>query len=475
MRIGQTSLVFFVSKVVGSVVGFVATIYLARELGAGVLGTYSLVLAVAAWIEIAGKAGITGAVGKRMSEGDHQSEYFTAGVLSLGATFGLVGLLVFAFAGPVNEYIGEPLVHFVVLLVFVRMLDALVKGGLVGTDLVHVMGVLIPVRMLLRSVSQIGLVFVGYGLVGMLTGTVLGFSLVALFGLWYLPISLSLPSERHFRSLLSYAKFSWLGSVESRVFGWIDISVLGLFVASGLIGIYSVTWTISTFFLAFSGAVSNAIFPQISNLSSDQDYEAITPILTDALRYAGLILIPGVVGGLLLDQRILRIYGPEFQKGGPVLVVLLFAVLLRSYYSQIVTTFNAIDRADITFRINGIFILANVILNFALVYEFGWIGAAVATALSTGFGLVLAFYYLRQLIPFDVPHIDIIKQMISAAVMAGSVIGLLQLERTYFVFQHNFAVVLLAVVLGAGTYFVTLLGLSEHFRTTVSNNIPSLL
>jgi O-antigen/teichoic acid export membrane protein len=475
MRIGQTSLVFFISKIVGSILGFVATIYFARELGAGVLGTYSLVLAVVAWIGIAGTAGITGAVGKRMSEREDQSEYFTAGLLSLIVTFSIVGTLVYAFAGVLTAYIGEPLVNLVVLLILLRLLDTLIKGGLVGTDRVHIMGVLIPVRMLFRSVSQIGLVFLGYRLVGMLVGNALGFFLAALIGVWYLPISLTLPSKRHFQSLFSYAKFSWLASVENRVFGWIDISVLGLFVASGLIGIYSVSWTISTFFLSFSVAVSNAIFPQISNLSANQDEEAVASILTDALRYAGLILIPGVVGGFLLNQRILRIYGPEFQQGGTVLVVLLLSVLLRSYYNQMVTTFNAMDRADITFRINGVFIAANVMLNLALVYAFGWIGAAVATALSTGAGVVFASYYLRRLVTFEVPYADIGRQLLAAGIMGGTIVGLLWIERWYVNLQHNFALVLLLVSLGAGIYFVSLLYLSKHFRTTVSNNLPEFV
>jgi O-antigen/teichoic acid export membrane protein len=46
MNLGQTSVVYFVSKLLGSVLGFVATIYFARVLGAEVLGQYALVLAL---------------------------------------------------------------------------------------------------------------------------------------------------------------------------------------------------------------------------------------------------------------------------------------------------------------------------------------------------------------------------------------------------------------------------------------------
>jgi len=475
MRIGQTSLVFFVSKVVGSIVGFVATIYFARYLGASVLGRYSLVLAVVAWVGILGTGGITGAVGKRLSEGEQRAEYFTAGLLSIAGTFLVVATLVYAFGGQLNAYLGEPLVHFVVLLLLVRLLDSLVKNTLQGFDLVHVMGMLIPVRMLIRSLSQVGLVFLTFGLVGLLIGNAVGFLSVSVIGLWYVAPSIARPSKHHFESLFSYAKFSWLGGVENRVFGWADIAVLGLFVSPDLIGVYSVCWTISTFFLSFSDAVSNAIFPQISNLSATEGDQAAAPIFTDALRYAGLILLPGMVGGLLLSRRILRIYGQEFQVGGTVLVTLLLAVLLRSYYRQMITAFNGLDRVDVTFRINAVFITSNVVLNVGLVYWFGWLGAAAATALSTGFAMILAYYYLTRLISFDVPYVDISKQLLAATIMGGYVFGLLQLERTYALLQHNFALVLLLVASGAGLYFVSLFGLSPSFRTTVSDNLPKFV
>ena len=85
MRIGQTSFTVFVSKIVGSGLGFVATIYIARELGAEVLGYYSLVVAMVAWLKLAGHMGVSSAVTKRISEGRDQSEYFSAGVLLIGA------------------------------------------------------------------------------------------------------------------------------------------------------------------------------------------------------------------------------------------------------------------------------------------------------------------------------------------------------------------------------------------------------
>lgn len=473
MRIGQTSLIVFVSKVVGSIAGFVATIYIARLLGAGVLGTYSLVLAVVAWVGIAGKVGVTSAVQKRMSEGEDQNEFFIAGLLILSVLFTLLAGLVVLFHGPLTSYIGRPVTGFVVLILFATLLNAFGTAALAGSHLVHIQGLLVPVRMTLRSVAQIGLVALGLGLTGMLFGHALGYALIGVVAVLIVSPSATLPDRHHFTELLSYAKFAWLGSVERRTFGWLDVVVMGLFVSSNLIGIYSVAWTISTFLLTFGSAISNATFPEISSASAGSTEQSVSPILEDALRYAGLILVPGTVGAAILGPRILRIYGQEFTVGGTVLTVLVVAVLLRSYQKQLLTTLNGIDRPDLTFNVNAVFIGTNVVLNFALVYLYGWLGAAVATAISAGIGTLLAYWYTAALVDFDIPYVMVGKQVLAAGVTGVVAYGGLWIEGTYRLVQHNFALVLILVGLGAGAYFAVLFGLSVEFRTTVRQNLPA--
>jgi O-antigen/teichoic acid export membrane protein len=473
MRIGQTSLIVFVSKVVGSIAGFLATLYFARELGAGVLGVYSLVLAVVGWIGIGGKVGVTAAVRKRMSEGGEEDEFFTAGMLSLIAMFVVLMMLVYAFRDSLEAYIGQPVIHFVVLLLFATLLNGMSASTLVGSHLVHIEGLLTPVRMIVRSVSQIALVFLGFGLTGMLTGHVVGYALVGVIGLVIAGPSLRIPSRRHFEQLFAYAKYAWLGSVERRTFGWVDVTVLGLFVDPDLIGIYSVAWTISTFLLTFSTAISSAIFPEISNLTADSPNQAAAPILQDALRYAGLILVPGLVGAAIIGPHILRIYGSEFTVGGTVLTVLVAAVLIRSYQKQLLAILGGVDRPDLTFNVNAWFIGSNFVLNLVLVYLYGWVGAAVATALSAAIGTALAYRYTTALIDFELPYAVVGKQVLAATVCGVVAYVGLWIEETFRLLQHNFGLVLVLVGLGAGAYFAVLFGISTEFRTTVRANLPT--
>lgn len=472
MRIGQTSIIFYGSKIVGSFAGFLATLYIARLLGASVLGVYSVILAVVAWAGIAGKIGLTSAVQKRMSEGKDTDEFFVAGTLVLLIIVVVLSGILFVFRGPIEAYIGRPVIGFVVLLLFVTLLNELSVATLSGSHLVHIRGLLAPIRMTVRSVAQIVLVYLGFKLTGMLVGHALGYALVGVVGLLIVGPSISLPSRHHFESLISYAKYAWIGNVEGRAFGWIDVTVMGFFVSSDLIGVYSVGWTIGTFLLASGTAISNATFPEISNITADEATQAAAPIVRDSLRYAGIILIPGLIGGAILAPRILRIYGPEFTVGATVLTILIAAVLLRSYQMQLLTALSAIDRPDLTFNVNAVSIVSNVVLNVVLVYRYGWIGAAVATMLAVGIGTLLGYRYVTTLIDFELPYFVIGKQVVAAGVTGAVAAGGLWVEATYTLANNNVVVVLTLVTLGAGAYFAVLFWISKEFRSVVQANAP---
>jgi O-antigen/teichoic acid export membrane protein len=142
------------------------------------------------------------------------------------------------------------------------------------------------------------------------------------------------------------------------------------------------------------------------------------------------------------------------------------------YQNQLLNTLNAIDRPDLAFRVNVVFVAANVSLNGVLIFLYGWIGAAVATATSVALSLVLAYQHVDKIIDFTVPVWEIARQWVAAGVMAVVVYGGLRAENTYRLLGHNFAVVVTLVTIGAGVYFTILLGLSGEFRETVDRNVP---
>jgi O-antigen/teichoic acid export membrane protein len=465
MRVGQKSFIYFLSKIGATLAGFVATIYLARILGAGTLGTYYLVIAVLTWLKMFSTMGIAKSVKKRISETDEPSEFLTAGVLLQAASLLVVTTAIVVFQSQFRSYTGFERIDILLLLLFAGAFFSFVTSVLVGENLTHVSGALQPLDRVTRTVAQVAFVLLGFNLLGLFFGYIIGSILAATVGLYYVSARFSYPDRSHFRSLWAYAKFSWLGSFSNRTLASMDTLVLGVFVTTDLIGIYEIAWNVASVLAVFGVAINTGLFPEISSLDADET-ESIAELAQTGVAYAGVFVIPGLVGGLILGEVILSVYSQEFRQGYLILVLLIFARLISTYKNQFVNIIDATNRPDIGFRINAVFVVTNISLNFLLVYVYGWVGAAVATIISAAVGVIIAYGALTRLTAFQFPISEVLKQLVAAVAMGIPV----YVGAEYLSYQVLPS--LLLVPAGAGVYFGVLLSISLRFRTTVRANIP---
>ncbi len=475
MRIGQTSVIYLVSQIIASAIGFLATIYFTRTLGEEVYGFFAITLSLVSTLGIIKSIGFGSAMIKRMSEGEEPEAYLVAGtIIKIGLTSLIIFGLIF-FQDLVNAYVGAPVAGFVMLILVISIFMSIINSALQGTHQVHIYALIGTAKQISRSATMILLVFFGWGLTGMLTGHVVGTIPIILIGLWIVKPELKVPKIRHFKELVDFAKFAWLGNIRKNTFSDADILVLGLLVPTGLTGIYAVAYTLSKFLNIFGNAIKTTMFPELSKLSAKEDTNMVGELTTDALTFSGLFLIPGIVGATIIGDRLMRIYGPGFERGSTVLVILLFGILTYAYTKQLLNTLNAIDRPDLAFRINAIFISVNILLNFILVWQIGWTGAAIATASSAAVGLLLSYYYSKQHIAFTFPIGELLQQFVSAILMGVIVYIIMVFAESNFNLgnESNTVFVVILVGIGAIAYFVAYTLISTKFRTTVISNLPS--
>ena len=476
MRLGQTSVIHFASRFLASASGFVATVFIGRILGSEGLGTYYLILSVVAWLGITVKMGVTGAITKRISEEQDDFAYVLAGISISIILFGGISALTLLFREYINSYLGYPAAVVVIVFLFVNLTQSMVNAVLKGQHLVHISGIFNPIRTGSRSLIQITALLAGLGLTGLFIGYTVGYLLVTVVGFWVAIRhfkNVRLPQRDHYQRLLSYAKYSWIGSFRTRAFNWVDVTILGFFVSSSVIGVYTAAWNIAVFLILFGGSVSQTLFPEMSSLSATKDSQVVADLFETALAFGGLILIPGLVGGTLLGDPLLQVYGEDFSRGGTVLSVLIAATLIQGYQRQFTTTLNAIDKPNLAFRVNAVFIIANVVLNVSMIPNFGAIGAAAATASAVAISLGVAYFTLSSLINFSIPFSEIIRQWLAAAIM-GFILQIGRwFESTYVNVGNQILTVFVFVGLGTMIYFITLFAISPRFRTTVIDNLPS--
>lgn len=467
MRLAKKSILYFVSDVGTSLLGFFATLYFARVLGSGPLGQYFALIGLIGWATIPTN-GLTAAITKRVSEGKDADEVFSAGTV-LNVTYGGLLFLMSVLGGEyINAYIGTDISLLFGALLLINILFTSTVGGLKGQKRVARAGFLRTFDRALRTGSQVGLIYIGYSLVGLVTGHAIALVVSASTGILLYGLRPKIPSKETFTDLYDYVKFSWLGKIKGKTFGWMDVIVLQLFVSSGLVGIYGVSWRLASVLILVSNAVSTVIFPEVSDISVGGNDNAIHNLLSESMFFAGIFVIPGFFGVLVLGDRILRIYGAEFVDGAVILLILVLARAINVYGSQMLNIINGIDRPDVAFRINLIFVVTNLSLNFSLVYLFGWYGAAVATATSSFIILVLSYRSIAELLGApEIPLAGILKQVTAAGVMSVFILGL-----EYVLPFWNMYLTVGAVLFGAFVYSVSLYAFSRRVRAKTHSLVP---
>ncbi|WP_235271312.1 polysaccharide biosynthesis C-terminal domain-containing protein [Halorubrum saccharovorum] len=459
-------MVNFLSRVVMSFSGFVATIVLTRTLGQDRYGTYVVVLSVLAWTAMMAQFGIPMAIKKRISE-TTDGNYVLSG---LAVQFGMYSVLAVCLwlARPfLNEFMGIQATWVLIAMLGVRVGLTLVQSILDGQHLVHLSSVLVPVEWTFRSVIQVVFVLSGAGIAGAFAGYVAGALVAIVLGSYFISVPRYLPSKREFQKLKSYAQFSWLGSITNRMFQSMDTMILAVFVSHSLIAVYEVAWNLASLFAIFGGSISQTLFPEMSEISSSEESKSeISDLLRVSLAYSGLFIIPGLVGAALVGDVVLTIYGSGFETGYYILLILTFARLIYGYSRQFLSTIDALDRPKLTFYVNTVFVATNLCLNIILTWKYGWHGAAVATTVSSTVSLFGGYYFANQIVDITLPVSEIGKQCLAAGIMAVSVLG------GRIVFGDSIPVVVLLVGIGAAVYFIVLLAISQEFRQTVEDNLP---
>ncbi|MEM7083792.1 MAG: flippase [Pseudomonadota bacterium] len=163
-----------------------------------------------------------------------------------------------------------------------------------------------------------------------------------------------------------------------------DIILLGVLGSPEDVGIYHIAVQ-GAMLVSFGFAAINAVLaPNIARLHVTGDRRQLQRLMTVSTRAilaiaVGVLLVLVVFGQFILD----RVFGDEFVRGYPALVVLGVGQLINASAGS-VGTFLSMTRHE---RDTARAILAgtgvNTVLNLILIPAFGLIGAAAATALST--------------------------------------------------------------------------------------------
>ena len=180
------------------------------------------------------------------------------------------------------------------------------------------------------------------------------------------------------------------------LFNETNLIILGIFTDNTTVGIYSVASRIIGILITLQVPIVNAIFPWVSNELKKNSKNAIDKLMKirniGALLYFFILTLIGVLSKWFIPF----IFGNEFIKSIPSLLIMLYVPLLvyiaNIYGNQILINLGKNNLFSIGLMFTG---LLNLILIIPLVVNFKENGAAISRLLSEVF-LTLAMYYFAN-------------------------------------------------------------------------------
>ena len=162
--------------------------------------------------------------------------------------------------------------------------------------------------------------------------------------------------------------------------GRIDVLIVGIFLSSTAVGVYNVSVLVSSLLyvplLAF-----NQLFPPIAaRLYANDERADLAAIYRATTRWIFTVSLVIGIFAVVFRTEILTLVGPEFTAGTLVLTLFVVSQLFNCATGPSDSLLMMTDHQYVVMANEWVFGIANVVLNVVLIQQYGFIGAAVASA-----------------------------------------------------------------------------------------------
>lgn len=450
----------FSSRLVGAVISFGGIAFFARELNPEGIGVYFLFQSVLAGTALLTNFGTSGAVEKRLSEGNYPQQILGASLL---LTIILVSISIFlltVFSGPIVSYVGQDVLLALSIGILLRESRSKSLAVLRGEMRLGTTAKLEVLRQPVWLISSFLLFYAGFRINSLIYGSLIAMAVQGIIGWSLVDTSLSVPSLKSINSILRFSRHNVVSSFGGYLYNWTDTIIIGLLLGQAAVGQYEIAWRISQIVILLSKAIATVNFPEISNLTENNNIDKVEYIIEESIPISLIIVIPSFVGALIVGEETLGIvFGAQYVAASGALIVLMLDQVTESIQVIVGRALQAIDEPGLAAKATIIGVFINIILNFFLVSFIGILGAAIGTFVSSLVADSLHYKYLKELIDFRFP-IKKLMVISLAAILMGCFI--LIIKTIYIIATLP---QLLSMMLIAGALYFWILSQSGGFET----------
>lgn len=388
--------IVFVGLVVELGISFVAKILMARVLGQVDYGVATLGITTLSFSSAILLLGLNNGVGRYLPRFDETADRKGVILSALEVSLPLatlVAVAVIVFADPIATMVlrapettqvlrvaavGIP---FAVLL---KLSIGVVQGMEQTVPKVLIRNILQPV---LRFGLIAGVLVVGLGSLGILWAYTVSFAVAGLAGLYYIgtrtPALERGSGTRIRRELLTFSAPLMLMTTMMMILSNLDIFFISYFQSAGEVGTYNVVYPLAELLTMTLSGFSFIFMPTFSRLHADGRDGEMSRIYRVVTKWIFFLTLPGLFFFVLFPEVAIGVsFGWGYSEGATALAVLAVGFFVQSVAGPNMNALTAIGETRVIMGTNLVAAGVNVVLNYLLIPEYSYVGAAIATAIS---------------------------------------------------------------------------------------------
>ncbi len=410
-------------KVVGMLIGLGVSIFLGRSLGVDGLGIINLANRIVQLLLIVGLLGMRQVIVKEVAIARNNNDlqhignvmhtaYLLNGAISLSITILMILMVPWLSENVFHDTrLTWPLI-IVIMVMTPQVFSRVFSSGLIGYRKIWQSNLVDQTL----SIAVTGLILLGIWLSNLL----LTINSVAIaYGIGRLVVTISI--SIYWKSLYKFkGKKVFIGkellitalpllivSSTSIIAANAAIIMLGWLSDSTNVGLYSVAARIALLSGFLLQVTNSALSPKIASLFHSGNIGEMEKLIQLVTRGLGLIALTMFFVFTFFGNSILQLWGKEFTQAYLLLIILSFGQFFNiatgaSGLTLIMCGFERIHR-----NISVLFVFLNVLLNLILIFKFGAMGAAIATAVTvTGENITKVVFAKKKVgvltIPFKI-------------------------------------------------------------------------
>jgi O-antigen/teichoic acid export membrane protein len=226
------------------------------------------------------------------------------------------------------------------------------------------------------------------------------------------------------RELVQYSATVFFVAFLNYAMSITDRFMLGILSTSEAVGIYNVAFIISNILTLVYMGFNISFAPVISELYHNNRRDELASLYVSLTRTIIIIVVPAFIWLVGFGDDLLRIFGREFTVGQAALVVLGISAVARCAVGSVSNLLMMSGHQ----RFNVINIVistaANILLNLYFIPKYGFLGAAIATAISVAGISVVGLVQVKMLLGLSPYRRSYIKLVAASAVTLPAVLYL---------------------------------------------------